>query len=76
MAAKVRREQLHEALERLEAQDQLTVEQRQILEEMSTAIVDEVLKGPEGKLVADGEGREDRIETVVDLFDCGEFQRS
>lgn len=75
-AEEVKREQLNEALERLQAEGQINAAQRRILEEMSTAIVDEILPGPEATLFAEGECSQERIAAVVELFDCGECQRS
>lgn len=74
-ADEVKGQQLQEAIERLEAQGQLSGVQRRILEEMSTAIVDDLLANPERNLSGE-EGGQDRTETVLDLFDCGEADRS
>lgn len=71
----VKREQLQEALERLETQGRVTREQRRILEEMSAAIVDELLAGVDARLAEDGTRGQVRTEAIVDLFDCGQPPR-
>jgi glutamyl-tRNA reductase len=75
-ADEVKREQLHEALAQLEGDGTLTAEQRRILEEMSSAIVDDLLSGPEARLASDRKTSQEVRETVFDLFDADDRRRS
>lgn len=75
-ADEVKREQLQEAVERLEAQGHLSEEQRRVLEDMSTSIVDELLASVEAELAADGPAGRQRVRAILTIFDCGDTCRS
>lgn len=64
----VERRELGRAFERLEAHGTLTDRQREILERMATAILDDVLATPEAVLAADVEHDTEAVRTVAELL--------
>ncbi|MEA1931979.1 glutamyl-tRNA reductase [Halohasta litorea] len=65
---RIKQQELQQAMNRLEAHGTLTAEQRRIVDEMATAILDEILSSPESVLEADDHDPE-TVRTAVDLFD-------
>jgi glutamyl-tRNA reductase len=64
----VKRRELQEAVDRLESLGSLTDEQRRIVAEMATAIVDDVLAAPESALDDSAEDDLDTVLTAIELF--------
>lgn len=65
----LKRQELQTAFDRLEARRTLTPEQRQIIIQMATAIVDGVLAAPEETLEDATECDREIVRTAVELFD-------
>lgn len=65
---RIKQQELQQAETRLEAHGTLPSDQRQIVDEMATAILDEILSSPESVLEADDHDPE-TVRTAVDLFD-------
>lgn len=65
----IKRRELQKAFDRLEANGELTSEQREIIRQMATAIVDGVLAAPEVALEDSQKFGRETVKTAVELFD-------
>lgn len=64
-----KRRELQKAANQLEAHGGLTAEQRQIITQMATAILDGILAAPESTLKDASAYDEDTVRTAIELFD-------
>lgn len=68
-AAEISREELQTALTRLESQGGLTEAQERILQEMTTSLMDELLRAPESMLDETENLDRSTRSAIVELFD-------
>lgn len=66
---RLKQQELQQAVTQLEADETLTSEQRRIVDEMATAILDQILSSPEAVLTNCEEHDPETVRTAVDLFD-------
>lgn len=69
-AADIKCRELRKAINQLETHGDLTSEQRQIITQMATTIVDEILAAPESTLRDASAYDENTVRTAVELFDA------
>lgn len=67
-AEDIKRRELQQAFDRLETCGTLTTAQRQIITQMATTIVDEMLTAPESMLTDVSEHDRETVQTAVELF--------
>lgn len=65
----IKRRELQKAFNRLDANGELTSEQREVIRKMATAIVDAVLAAPESALENSQGYNGETVRTAVKLFD-------